>query len=201
MTCNAVLVATTKRTTTPSTRERIVEVAIDLFDRQGYGGTSLRHIAEQLGITKAAVYHHFHTKEDIAREVVLRALDAQQSMADRILVAGSDPGAWQRAFPQVIDIALRERPVLTALERNEDTFIALFADDPEIAPRLTSQGAPIAGLLNDPAVSPVLRVRFGAILGPLIFFADHYQDIPADQLRDELIETMTVLTRDLPSGG
>jgi AcrR family transcriptional regulator len=192
-------VPTPQRPTTPSTRERIVEIAIDLFDRQGYGGTSLRHIAEQLGITKAAVYHHFHTKEDIAREVVTRALEAQQAMTDRVLVAGSDPGAWQRAFPQVIDVAVRARPVLTALERNEETFIALFANDPDIAPRLTSQGAPIAVLLSDPDVDPALRVRLGALLGPLIFFADHYQDIPADQLREQLIDTMTALTRDLPS--
>jgi AcrR family transcriptional regulator len=192
-------VSTGRRSTTPSTRERIVEVAIVLFDRQGYGGTSLRHIAEQLEITKAAVYHHFHTKEDIAREVVTRALDAQQAMADRLVVAGSDPAAWQRAFPQVIDIAVRERPVLTALERNEETFITLFADDPTIAPRLTNQGAPIAGLLSDPTVEPALRVRLGALLGPLIFFADNYQDIPADELREQLIDTMTALMQDLPT--
>lgn len=190
---------TTKLATRP-TRDRIIDVAIDLFDRQGYGGTSLRHIADQLGITKAAVYHHFHTKEDMAREVVTSALQVQQEMTDRLLVAGSDPGAWQRAFPQVIDIAVRGRRVLTALERNEETFIALFATDPDIAPRLSNQGAPIAVLLSDPTVPPALRVRLGALLGPLIFFADNYQDIPAEELRVLLIEAMTALTRDLPGG-
>jgi AcrR family transcriptional regulator len=187
------------RQSTTLTRERIVEVAIELFERQGYGGTSLRDIGDRLEISKAAVYYHFHSKRDIAREVVLRALDAQRAMADRILVAGSDPAAWQRAFPQVIDIAVRERPVLTALERNEETFLTLFGDDPAIAPRLTSQGAPMAGLLSDPEMDVALRVRLGALLGPLIFFADNYQDVPADRLREELIDTMTALMRDLPA--
>ena len=47
------------------TRQRILDVALDLFTEQGYDGTSLREIAEQLGITKAAIYYHFESKEDI----------------------------------------------------------------------------------------------------------------------------------------
>lgn len=189
-----------KPTTNPlSTRERIVEVAIDLFARQGYGGTSLRHIADRLGITKAAVYHHFHTKDDIARAIVTRALDVQEGMADRLVVAGTDPDAWQRAFPQVINLALGHRRLLTALERNEDTFTALVADDPNIKGRLTDQGAPIATLLANPAIDPALRIRLGALIGPLIFFADYYQDIPGDELRQQLNQAMIALMNDLPN--
>jgi AcrR family transcriptional regulator len=50
----------------PSTRERIQQTAIALFSEHGYEHTSLREIAEQLGVTKAALYYHFKTKEDIA---------------------------------------------------------------------------------------------------------------------------------------
>ncbi|WP_030158189.1 TetR/AcrR family transcriptional regulator [Glycomyces sp. NRRL B-16210] len=50
----------------PSTRERIQQTAIALFSEHGYERTSLREIAEQLGVTKAALYYHFKTKEDIA---------------------------------------------------------------------------------------------------------------------------------------
>ena len=46
--------STGERTREPM-RERIIDVAIDLFARQGYQGTSLRHLAERLGISKAAV--------------------------------------------------------------------------------------------------------------------------------------------------
>lgn len=50
----------------PSTRERIQQTAIALFSENGYEHTSLREIAEHLGVTKAALYYHFKTKEDIA---------------------------------------------------------------------------------------------------------------------------------------
>ncbi|MFH8726510.1 TetR/AcrR family transcriptional regulator [Streptomyces termitum] len=48
-----------------NTRQRIQDVALDLFAEQGYEKTSLREIAERLDVTKAALYYHFKTKEDI----------------------------------------------------------------------------------------------------------------------------------------
>ncbi|MCX5411791.1 TetR/AcrR family transcriptional regulator [Streptomyces sp. NBC_00059] len=48
-----------------NTRQRIQDVALELFAEQGYEKTSLREIAEQLQVTKAALYYHFKTKEDI----------------------------------------------------------------------------------------------------------------------------------------
>jgi AcrR family transcriptional regulator len=47
------------------TREKIQAVALELFAEQGYEKTSLREIADRLGVTKAALYYHFRTKEDI----------------------------------------------------------------------------------------------------------------------------------------
>ncbi|MBC9717955.1 TetR/AcrR family transcriptional regulator [Streptomyces sp. TRM66268-LWL] len=47
------------------TRKRIQDVALELFAEQGYEKTSLREIAERLEVTKAALYYHFKTKEDI----------------------------------------------------------------------------------------------------------------------------------------
>jgi AcrR family transcriptional regulator len=47
------------------TRQRIQDVALELFVERGYEKTSLREIAEHLDVTKAALYYHFKTKEDI----------------------------------------------------------------------------------------------------------------------------------------
>ncbi|MFJ8543910.1 TetR/AcrR family transcriptional regulator [Streptomyces sp. NPDC093586] len=47
------------------TRQRIQDVALGLFAEQGYEKTSLREIAERLDVTKAALYYHFKTKEEI----------------------------------------------------------------------------------------------------------------------------------------
>ena len=58
------------------TRERILEVALGLFERQGYAGTSLRDISDQLGVTKAALYYHFPSKEELFTAVVDQATTA-----------------------------------------------------------------------------------------------------------------------------
>ncbi|EKX66905.1 TetR/AcrR family transcriptional regulator [Streptomyces ipomoeae] len=55
----------TKRQRRGNTRQRIQDVALELFAEQGYEKTSLREIAERLEVTKAALYYHFKTKEDI----------------------------------------------------------------------------------------------------------------------------------------
>src|SRR5437879_7494085 len=47
------------------TREKIQAVAVELCAEHGYEKTSLREIAERLEVTKAALYYHFNTKEDI----------------------------------------------------------------------------------------------------------------------------------------
>jgi AcrR family transcriptional regulator len=52
------------------TRGRIQSVALELFAEQGYDKTSLREIAERLGVTKAALYYHFKSKEDIVTSLV-----------------------------------------------------------------------------------------------------------------------------------
>ncbi|MFI9648709.1 TetR/AcrR family transcriptional regulator [Streptomyces sp. NPDC052040] len=54
-----------KRQRRGDTRQRIQDVALELFAEQGYEKTSLREIAERLDVTKAALYYHFKTKEEI----------------------------------------------------------------------------------------------------------------------------------------
>jgi AcrR family transcriptional regulator len=59
----------TKQQRRGNTRQRIQDVALELFAEQGYEKTSLREIAEHLDVTKAALYYHFKTKEDILTSI------------------------------------------------------------------------------------------------------------------------------------
>jgi AcrR family transcriptional regulator len=65
-----------------NTREQIRTVALEMFAERGYDGTSLREIAEQLGVTKAAVYYHFKTKEDILVSLLEDFLGAVDEVVD-----------------------------------------------------------------------------------------------------------------------
>jgi AcrR family transcriptional regulator len=57
------------------TRDRILSVGLRLFAEQGYANTSLREIAEELGVTKAALYFHYKTKEEIVTGILRGYID------------------------------------------------------------------------------------------------------------------------------
>ncbi|MET8054116.1 helix-turn-helix domain-containing protein [Streptosporangium sp. NPDC005286] len=70
------------------TRTRIQDVALTLFVEQGYEATSLREIAEALGVTKAALYYHFKNKDDIVASL---AEDRVRAVEELIAWASSQP--------------------------------------------------------------------------------------------------------------
>jgi AcrR family transcriptional regulator len=57
------------------TKQRIQEVARDLFLQQGVHRTSLQDIADKLGITKPALYYHFSSREELVRSIVVPLID------------------------------------------------------------------------------------------------------------------------------
>jgi AcrR family transcriptional regulator len=66
------------------TRQRIQEVARDLFLQQGVQRTSLQDIADKLGITKPALYYHFASREDLVRSILVPLIDeGDQFVADQ----------------------------------------------------------------------------------------------------------------------
>jgi len=74
----------TTQTPRGDTRARIVDVALELFAEHGYEKTSLREIADRLGVTKAALYYHFRTKEDILAGIV----DSMSAPIDEAIAGG-----------------------------------------------------------------------------------------------------------------
>ena len=53
-----------------NTKERILEEALKLFAQSGYMGTSMNDIADKLGVTKAALYKHYKSKQEILDSIV-----------------------------------------------------------------------------------------------------------------------------------
>ncbi|MGE7435682.1 MULTISPECIES: TetR/AcrR family transcriptional regulator [Kitasatospora] len=81
------------------TRARILDVALELFSEQGYEKTSLREIADRLGVTKAALYYHFKTKDDIVHGIV----ESMAAPIDEVIAWGQEE-AWS---PQLRDELVR----------------------------------------------------------------------------------------------
>src|SRR6185369_18087764 len=74
------------------TRTRIQRIALELFTENGYEATSLREIAERLGFTKAALYYHFKTKDEIIDSLVD---ERTNRMAELV--------AWARTQPRTLE--------------------------------------------------------------------------------------------------
>ena len=66
-----------------TTRDQILGTAMRKFVEQGYDKTSLREIAEEVGVTKAALYYHFRTKDDIVRTAMDEFVDTVNEILDR----------------------------------------------------------------------------------------------------------------------
>ena len=77
------------------TRSEILGAAMRSFVEQGYDKTSLREIAEAVGVTKAALYYHFRTKDDIVRAAMDEYVDAVNAILDRF--EEQPPGAERNA--------------------------------------------------------------------------------------------------------
>lgn len=77
----------------PSTRERLLDAAAELFSRNGYAATSTRAIAEILGIRKASIYYHIENKEDLLYAICKSSLERIRSDVAAALekVKGEDP--------------------------------------------------------------------------------------------------------------
>ncbi len=64
-------------------QESLLAVAVELFNERGYDGTSMRDLAERLGIAKSAIYHHVTGKEELLRLALDRALGGLTAVTGR----------------------------------------------------------------------------------------------------------------------
>ena len=113
----------------PDTRQRILDVALDLFIEQGFDGTSLRQIAEQLGVTKAALYYHFESKDDILMALHMRLHDFGKDALVRIGEAPVTLALWEELLDEIVGEMLAQRKIFLMHERNQAALEKLHRED------------------------------------------------------------------------
>jgi AcrR family transcriptional regulator len=63
-------------------RDSMLEVVVEAFNERGYDATSLGVLADRLGLSKSAIYHHFASKEQMLEVALGKALDALEAVFD-----------------------------------------------------------------------------------------------------------------------
>ena len=81
-----------------STKERILETALALFAQNGYLGTSMNDIAGQLGFTKAALYKHYASKQEILDRIVERMNEMDYERAEAYEMPETEPDGFAEAY-------------------------------------------------------------------------------------------------------
>lgn len=102
--------------TPTAAQRRIIDAAVELFARHGVGGTSLQMIADEIGVTKAAVYHQYRTKD----EIVLAVAEAELALLREVVAAAEAARSRRKALDTlvrgIVDLAIdRGRKVSTML--------------------------------------------------------------------------------------
>jgi AcrR family transcriptional regulator len=164
------------RTRPSDTRERIRAVARELFARQGIKQTSLREIAERLGITKPALYYHFDSREALVRSIVQPMIDeTDEFVAEQERLATDDPRGLLGAY---FDVVCRHRDILRMLVLDLSSFGELG-----IAERAFAWRHRLIALLIGPTPSLDARIRAVVALGGLSDCAVEFPDVPPEQIR------------------
>ena len=180
------------------TRQRILDVALDLFTEQGYDGTSLREIAEQLGVTKAALYYHFESKEDILMALHMRIHDFGR---DALMLIGEGPVTlelWGELLDQIVGEMLAQRKLFLMHERNQAVMEKLHREDHDAEHEDIQQQ--FRRVLGDDRVPVRDRVRMAAAFG-VVFSSIFLGDVSFDSAtKDELAEMLRDILHDVLRG-
>jgi AcrR family transcriptional regulator len=141
------------------TRERIQEIALELFAEQGYEKTSLREIAERLGVTKAALYYHFKSKEDIVRSFI----EDYRAELEKVVSWGTSqprtPESRAEILARYADIVSEQLAIIRFMEQNQAAMHSLMSDSGARKKMFRDQFMSLCDVITPPGAPLADRVR------------------------------------------
>ncbi|GIH81509.1 TetR family transcriptional regulator [Planobispora longispora] len=165
------------------TPQRILEAARALFAARGYRATSMQSIADEVGITKAALYYHFDSKEEILHRLTLPLLDELEAVLARAESHDSAEEVRWRAIEGYVDVHLRHRHTLIMLVRDMTLLVqAPVADRFRAAISLANE------LVAGPGAGLEQRVRASQVVAGLADPVVLFRDEPAERLRSLILD-------------
>jgi len=175
------------------TREAIRSVALELFAEQGYDKTSLREISERLGVTKAAVYYHFKSKEEILL-----------SLIEDFLAQVDDVVDWAQSQPAGVETRNEVLRRYSDLLGGRTTQLARFMQEGQAAIRNLVAGTEmrkrfdrLIGILTipGPPLPSHLRARVALMALHVGIFTGPDIDATTEQRRDVALQLAQEIAR------
>ena len=165
-------------------QSRIIAAALDLFAHHGVGGTSLQMIADQIGVTKAAVYHQYKTKDKIVLAAAEAELAGLRTVVDAAERERSRKRAREALVAGIVDLAVRRRRTVGTI-LSDPVIAGFFADHDAFRDVMYRVRRLLIG--DDPRAEAGVRTAMllaaisGAVIHPFVV------DLDDDTLHDELL--------------
>lgn len=174
---------------TPRTgaQTRILDAALNLISEHGVSGTSLQMIADAIGVTKAAVYHQFPTKDEIVIALTERELGRLEPALEDAEAEKSPSRARELLLTRVVEVAVERRAAASTLQFDPVIVRLLASHAPfqRFIERLSST------LLGDD-VGTEARVQAAMLSGVISVAVMHplVTDVDDETLREQLVRLM-----------
>ncbi|HEY3727722.1 MAG TPA: helix-turn-helix domain-containing protein [Solirubrobacteraceae bacterium] len=177
-------------TSLPDTRTRILDAALDLFSEHGFEGTTLQQIADRLGFTKAALYYHFRSKDDLLHALHEPAAADLDRLLDAHAQLPNTAARRQQFVADYLDFLLRHRRLIAYTFRDLATLA-----HPAVASGSRERRARIEAALAGDDVDFSGQVRIAMVFGGMHSVIARYPDCDDPALRDALIDAAGMLLR------
>jgi AcrR family transcriptional regulator len=172
------------------TRSLILDAALDVFSEHGFEGSSLQQIADRLGLTKAALYYHFHSKDDLLEALIAPAIVDLDEVLDAHASTRDTPARRRQFMQDYVDYLLRHRQLIAYISRDLATLA-----HPAITAGNQERRARVEATLAGPDLDFNDEVRVAMAFGGIQAVIAQYPDADETQLRTALLETAAALLR------
>ncbi len=117
----------------------MLDVAVRAFNEFGYDATSMGTLADRLGLSKSAIYHHFPSKDHLLEAALDEALGGLEGvLAEPAAVTGAPSARLQHVLRRAVEVLVERLPYVTLLLRlrgNTDVERAGAGPSPRVRPR------------------------------------------------------------------
>jgi len=175
---------TTAALGTTDTRTRLIEAAIDLFTQHSFAGTSLQMIADELGLTKAAIYHHFRTREQLLAAVIEPMLDELRTVVESAETKRTPHARAEHMLGGYAALAVRNRGLVAVLA-TDPSVATVVTDRAEWGNLIMRQLALLADVDPGPAGEVKAAMVFAGMAGAA---GPTWGNLDDDALREHLVD-------------
>jgi AcrR family transcriptional regulator len=173
--------------TPDTTRDRIRAAAVELFTERGYEKTSLREIADRVGITKASLYYHYPSKQSLLFAIVEPFLADWTAVVDAAERLAHTPANLRLVLEREVDTMLRHRDATAMLIHDAAAVVTALAPKLEDVKQI---GERMHTWLAGPDPGPEERIRAMAAVEVLrtTLTAAAVPDLPEAEVRRVVLD-------------